>query len=152
MNLQELVRPDLVFPRLEAADQAGVLREMAERVVAAGAVGDADELYERLQERERVGSTAMGGGVAIPHCKVPSLDRVVMAIGVVPDGIELDAPDEEVVRLFFLVLSPAAAPGEHLKCLAAISKWIRDGENVKRMRNVESREDICRFLESEVAP
>ena len=144
-----LIRPELVFANLEGGSQAAVLRALADNVASTGAVSDADELYARLIEREEVGSTAMGGGVAIPHCKLPCLDEVVMAVGVVPDGVDLEAPDEEAVRLLFVVLSPEEAPTDHLRCLATISRWIRQKEKLEELKKVGSNEEIYRCLNGE---
>ncbi len=151
MNLSSLIRPDLVFANLKGGSQAAVLRALADSVASTGAVSDADELYARLLEREEVGSTAMGGGVAIPHCKLPYLEKVVMAVGVVPDGVDLDTPDEEAVRLLFMVLSPEESPTDHLKCLATISRWIRQKEKLEELKKVESSEEIYRCLDGERA-
>lgn len=144
------VCPELAFPDLESTDRYSILRTLAEKVAAAGAVEDADALYASLLEREEVGSTAMGGGVAIPHCKLDGIDKVVIAVGTVPAGVDVDAPDEEAVRLFFMVVSPTDNPAEHLRCLAAISKWVRHTENVERLTSVHSSEEICRCLASGV--
>ena len=148
MDLCAHISPELSFPDLESADRYSILRTLAEKVAATGAVKDADALYTSLLEREELGSTAMGGGVAIPHCKLAGIDKVVIAIGTVPAGVDVDAPDEEAVRLFFLVVSPTDNPAEHLQCLAAISKWVRRSENVERLTSVHSSEEICRCLAS----
>ena len=149
MNLGSLVRPDLVFPNLESSDGLEILRTLARKVFEAGAVKDSEALYEKLLEREEIGSTAMGVGVAIPHCKLAGLKKVILAVGLVPGGVDLDAPDEKAVHLFFVVISPPDSSTEHLKCLAMISKWIRQTGNVERLSSIESKEEICRCLESE---
>ena len=149
MNLGALVTPDLVFPNLESAEGLAILRTLARKLAEAGAVKDSEALYEKLLEREELGSTAMGIGVAIPHCKLAGLKKIVLAVGLVPGGVKLDAPDEEAVHLFFVVISPPDSSTEHLKCLAMISKWIRQTGNVERLRSVQSKEEICRCLESE---
>jgi PTS system nitrogen regulatory IIA component len=88
-------------------------------------VPDARELAARLAEREALGSTGVGGGVAIPHCKLSGLSRAILAIGIAPEGIEFRAVDALPVRLFFLVVSPSQSPAEHLQVLAAISRRVR---------------------------
>ncbi len=148
MNLSAHVSPELAFPDLESTDRYSILRTLAEKVAATGAVKDADVLYTSLIEREELGSTAMGGGVAIPHCKLDGIDKVVIAVGTVPGGVDVDAPDQQDARLFFLVVSPTDNPAEHLKCLATISKWVRDSKNVERVTSVHSSQEICRCLAS----
>lgn len=151
MDLSTLLRPDLVFPGLEGRDGKEVLQTLSEKIADAGAVRSSAELFEKLMERESVGSTAIGGGVAIPHCKLAGLEQIVVAVGVVPAGVDLDAPDEEAVTLMFIVISPDDSPAQHLKCLAVLSKWIRQDGNVDRVKTSESREEICRCLRDEDA-
>ena len=152
MDLSTVLRPDLVFPGLEGRDGKEVLQTLSEKIAEAGAVESSAELFEKLMEREGVGSTAIGEGVAIPHCKLAGLERIVLALGVVPAGVDLDAPDEEAVTLLFLVISPDDSPAQHLKCLAALSKWIRQDGNVERLKTSESHEELCRCLQEQGAP
>ena len=142
MQLRQLVDPSLVFIDLPAASRDSILRELAGRLESHGAVPDADDLYDKLVERESLGSTAIGRGVAIPHCKLADLDRVVVAVGLSRDGVEVEAPDQERVRLFFVVVSPESSPAEHLQTLAAISKWLRDDRNLERIRRARTREEV----------
>lgn len=125
MSLGTLVRQDLIFPDLPADEWHEVLRAVAEKIAARGGVRSADELFQGLWEREQQGATALGAGVAIPHCKLPGLRRGLVAVGTVPAGIDLAAADGEAVRLLFVVLSPVEAPDEHLRSLAAVSRWLR---------------------------
>jgi PTS system nitrogen regulatory IIA component len=125
VSLGALVRPDLIFPDVPAAEGPELLRAFAERIAARGVVRSGEELFQGLWEREQQGSTGIGAGVAIPHCKLPGLRRGVVAVGIVPAGVELAAADGEPVRLFFLVVSSDEAPAEHLRSLAAISRWLR---------------------------
>jgi PTS system nitrogen regulatory IIA component len=125
VGLAALTRPELMFPDLAATDRQQLLDELASRVAAAGLVADAPKLATQLWERERLGSTAIGFGVAIPHCKLAGLRQGVVAIGRTAVPIDFGASDGGPVRLFFLVISPPAAPADHLQTLAAISRWIR---------------------------
>ncbi len=125
MRLASLTRPELIFPDLLAQDRASALRELAGRIARAGVVRDADDLFQKLWEREQLGSTGIGSAVAIPHCKLPGLSHGVVAIGMVPGGVDFGAADGQPVKLLFVVLSPSASPGEHLQVLATISRWIK---------------------------
>lgn len=133
MSLAALVRQDLIFPDVPAAERAELLRALAERIAARGGVRSADELFQGLWEREQQGSTGIGSGVAIPHCKVPGLRRGLIAVGRVPAGVDFAAADGEPVRLLFVVVSPAESPEEHLRSLAAISRWLRIKGNAARL-------------------
>jgi len=133
VGLGALTRPELIFPDLPATDSEGVLRALAGRVAAQGLVKNGEELFRSLWEREQLGSTGIGQGVAIPHCKLQGLARGVVAVGLVPAGVDFGAVDQQPVKVFFLVVSPAEAPAEHLQILAAISRWIRAGQHAGRL-------------------
>jgi len=124
-----------------------VLRALADRMAKTGVVADSNSMYRRLVEREELGSTAIGRGVAIPHCKMDDLSRVVVAIGLSPEGVEFESEDGEPVRLFFLVVSPADAPAAHLRSLAAISKWVKADRHVERLLELEKPEDLWTLLQ-----
>ena len=124
MTLASLTAPELIFPDLRCTDRADLLRTLADRIIDSGRVKDADTLFLRLREREDLDSTGIGAGVAIPHCKMDHLARVVLAIGKLRKGIDFGARDGEPVRLFFCVISPTRDPAAHLRCLQAISKWL----------------------------
>lgn len=146
MRLEALTDPDLVFPDLAAPDAETALRRLTERLVARGVAADAADVFGRLWEREQLGSTGIGGGVAIPHCKLPGLERVVVAIGLAPAGVDFNAVDGQPVRVFFLVVSPANAPAAHLQSLAAISKWVKADRHVPRLLELHDVGEIYRLL------
>jgi nitrogen PTS system EIIA component len=147
-----LTRPELIFPDLRAGDSAGVLRQLAAHVAAAGAAGvaaDGDGLYHALLEREQLGSTGIGHGVAIPHCKLKGLDHGIVALGLARPGVDFGAPDGKPVSVFFLVLSPDEHPAEHLQTLARVSRWVRDdldGRRVEILVGLGSREAVHDYL------
>ena len=150
MRLSELTRPELIFSDLPGAVGPTVLRAFAERVVERGVVRDADLLYRRLIEREKLGTTALGEGVAVPHCKIDGLDRVIVAVGLFTKGIDFEATDDLPVRLLFLVISPTAAPAEHLRSLAAISRWVKADHHVERILDLQDPEAIYDLLDREL--
>jgi len=141
-----LIRPELVFSDLPVTDCRGVLRALAGRVVAAGLAEDAERIYRALFEREQLGSTGIGEGVAIPHCKLPGLDHGIVAVGIARPGIDFGAPDGKPVSVFFLVLSPEANPAEHLQTLARVSRWVRHGENVEALLRLGTSAAVHDYL------
>lgn len=151
MNLGSFTEPDLIFPELPGGDAGSVLHAFAERVAALGYVGDADRLYDKLMEREKLGSTGIGSGVAIPHCKMRGLDRAVVAVAATRRPVDFGAVDGEPVRLFFLVISPHDTPAVHLQVLAAISKWVKADRHVPRLLEMTDRQAIYDFLRQEGA-
>jgi mannitol/fructose-specific phosphotransferase system IIA component (Ntr-type) len=150
MNLRELVDPRLVFTDVDAGSRDRALRSLADGLEREGAIPDAADLLAKLLERERQGSTAIGKGVAIPHCKLARLDRVVVAVGVATAGVAIETPDRQPVRLFFLVVSPESAPAAHLQSLAAISKWIKGDGNLERIRAATTPDEVRACLTGEV--
>ncbi len=146
MDLESLTEPGLIFPALRCPDAASLLRLLAGRLVEGGWADDAEVLYDALWEREQLGSTAIGSGVAIPHCKLDGLERVVLAVGVLTDGIDFGAGDEESVRLFFCIVSPNDSPAAHLQCLAAVSRWVKDGRHVQRILELDDPQAIHGLL------
>lgn len=149
--LSSLVRTDLIFPDLPGGDRQEILHAFADALAERGVVGDADMLFHRLWEREQLGSTAIGAGVAIPHCKLEQLQEVVLAVGLSPGGVDFDSVDGKKVHVFFLVLSPSDAPAEHLKSLAAISRWAKLDEHAPRLMKLHEVDAICDLLREEPA-
>jgi mannitol/fructose-specific phosphotransferase system IIA component (Ntr-type) len=144
--LQGLVDPRYVFTDLRGPGLEDALGEMARRLAAAGAIRDAQELTHRLVERERLGCTSLGGGVAIPHCKSRDVSDVVLAIGRAPGGVDFCSTDGVPVTLIFLILSPADHPALHLQALARISRMLRRPGVAEGLRRAETREEILEAL------
>ena len=145
-TLETLTDPQLIFPGLTAADVPGVLRELAGRLAEARVVADPEALFQRLWEREQLGSTAIGRGIAIPHCKLDGLAHVVLAVGLAPNGVDFGAADAQPVRLFFVVVSPSRSPAEHLQSLAAISRWVKADGRVERLLGLQKPDEILELL------
>ncbi|HEX5718089.1 MAG TPA: PTS sugar transporter subunit IIA [Thermoanaerobaculia bacterium] len=148
LRLASLTRPELIFPDLPGEDRDAVLRELAGRIAKAGVVRDPDDLFQKLWEREQLGSTGIGSGIAIPHCKLPGLSHGIVAIGLAPGGVDFGAADGQPVRLLFLVLSPSASPGEHLQVLATISRWVKAGR-AERILELREPTAVVELLEQE---
>jgi PTS system nitrogen regulatory IIA component len=147
--LGSLTRPDLVFTGLPAADRQEVLHALADRVAALGLVKSGDGLFEKLWEREQLGSTGIGSGIAIPHCKLPGLTQGIVAVGLVPGGVEFGAADGRPVKVLFLVVSPSGSPAEHLQILAAISRWARGGQHAERILALHDAAAVYDLLREE---
>jgi PTS system nitrogen regulatory IIA component len=146
LRLGTLTRPELIFPDLTAQDRPGILRELAERLERLGLIANAPEVAARLLEREQLGSTGIGAGIAIPHCKIDPLREPILALGIAPRGVEFEAGDGRPVQLFFLLISPNAAPAQHLQTLAAISRWVRAGGSVQKILDLDGTAAIHRTL------
>jgi len=132
----------LIVPDLQAGTREDALGEMAEKLAEAGVVPDAASLTARLLERERLGCTGLGSGVAIPHCQWKGIDDVVLAIGRSRSGIDFCSSDAVPVTLLFLVLSPSDAPGLHLQALAQISRRLKTPAIVEQLRRASTSEEM----------
>ena len=151
MQLGAWIQPDLIFLDLPGSDRPTALKALADGLAEKVALGDAEELYQRLLEREELGSTAIGAGIAIPHCKVKKLDDVIVAIGITRREIDYAAEDGQPVRLLFLVVSPDDKPAEHLRSLSAISKWVKDRSRVEQILALDAADSIYALLTEEAS-
>lgn len=149
MRLATLTSPELIFPRLDSPDRASLLRGLAQRITELRVKGASEDLYQKLMEREELGSTGIGDGVAIPHCKMDGLPGVVLAIARLVRGIDFGARDEQPVQLFFCVVSPSSEPAAHLQCLAAISSWLQVKQRGEELLKLEDAEAMHRLLQEE---
>jgi PTS system nitrogen regulatory IIA component len=147
----DILVKDAVILDLEANTKNDVLAEMAEALAKAVPALDATCLLDVLIERERLQSTGIGEGVAIPHGKMPGLERLVASFARKLDGVDFDSIDRQPTQLFFLLVVPEHSGGEHLKALARISRFFRDGEFRKRMGEAGQLEDVIAAIEDEDA-
>jgi len=151
MELTSLLTADRVVPRIRAATKKQALQAMA----AAGAkvTGAAEaEVFACLMERERLGSTAVGGGVAIPHGKLDGVDRLIGVLGRLDQPIDFEAIDEQPVDIVFMLLAPREAGAEHLKALACVSRFLRDQRVVKALRGADSAAALFAIATSRTEP
>jgi PTS system nitrogen regulatory IIA component len=121
VKLRPLLDERLVIPRLEARDREGVLRELASSLLAGHPSELGAGLVEKLLERESKGTTGVGRGVAVPHCRMPGLGSPVIALGLSKDGVAFDAADGKLSHVFFCLVSPEENPGAGLRILAGIA-------------------------------
>jgi PTS system nitrogen regulatory IIA component len=134
MEIADLLTPDSVRSDLRVTSKKQALQAIAH--IAADAAGVSERtVFDVLLERERLGTTGVGGGIAIPHGKVPGLDRIHAAFVKLGQPIGFDAIDDQPVDLIFLLLAPESAGAEHLKALARISRLLRDKALCRRLRD-----------------
>lgn len=132
VRLHPLLAEDLVVPNLAARDRDGILSEMTAVLKARGRIAEDRELAARLAARERMGSTAIGRGVAIPHCKASGLRRPVVLLAVSRKGAAFDAADGKPAHLFFLVVTPPEDPALSLQILASVARLARRSRSLQR--------------------
>ncbi|TYO99511.1 phosphotransferase IIA-like nitrogen-regulatory protein PtsN [Geothermobacter ehrlichii] len=128
MKLTELLNPEAINPELKAASKNDVLVELTDALLRVEPGLNRDEVVDVLKERERLGSTGIGDGVAIPHGKLKHLDKLLLSFGRSRSGVDFDSMDGQPARLFFLLVAPEDSVGVHLKTLARISKLLKNAE------------------------
>jgi nitrogen PTS system EIIA component len=119
------IDPRLVFHAVPGRTREEVLNELSRRVAAHGVVPDAAELAGKLLDREKLGCTGLGDGIAIPHCKLKDIDRVAVAVASTEDPVDFGAADGRPITLILLVVSPANGAAAHLQALARVSRMLR---------------------------
>lgn len=135
MRICDILKEQLVLSQLDGSDKQAILAEMAVHLCAhAQAMHTGpDAIYQALITRERLGSTGVGEGVAIPHAKIPGLKSLVACFGRKQAGVNYDAIDYQPVKLVFMLLVPENSAGAHLKALARISRLLKNSEFRKRL-------------------
>lgn len=133
MTLTDIVAPAAIIPALKANGKKQALQELAAR--AAELTGQSERaIFEILLQREKLGSTAVGNGIAIPHGKLPKLGRLFGLFARLERPIDFEALDSQPVDLIFLLLAPEAAGADHLKALARVARLLRDPETARKLR------------------
>ena len=106
-----------------------------------------ESIIKAIMKREELGSTGIGRGVAVPHTKHPSVDRLIGTVGVSAEGVDFNSLDGEKVQLFFLLISPPDRPGDHLRALENISRQLRDDTFCRFLKQAKTAEDVQQLLE-----
>jgi len=154
MKIVDFVGPDLIVPQLQAHEKSEVIRELADHL-AAHVTGpqkiDREVLAKVLLERERLASTAIGEGVAIPHGKLDAVGKLVAVVGRAPEGVDFDSMDGRPTHLFFVLVAPENSTGVHLKALARISRLFKDPEFRTRLMQAKDAQEIFRVIADEDA-
>ncbi|MFW5908778.1 MAG: PTS sugar transporter subunit IIA [Desulfosalsimonas sp.] len=145
MKILDYMNKDTVLTDLASADKKGVIDELAEPVAKQTGV-DHREIVRVLIERERLGSTGIGEGIAIPHGKISRLDSLALGFGLSRKGVNFEAIDGKPTYLFFLLLSPDNSTGLHLRILARISKLLKEESFRQQLMQAKTAEDVIETL------
>lgn len=142
MKFSDIIVEDSIIPDLKAKDKEGVLNELAEAICQYEPSVDRATLVRVLLDREKLGSTGIGEGVAIPHGKLNSVSRPLVSFGRSPGGLDFDSMDAQPAHLFFLLVAPENSAGIHLKTLAKIAKALKSSAFRRRLIEAESRREL----------
>ena len=133
MDLSDLLKPEGVIPTLKAQSKKQVIQELSEHAARVTGIPER-EIFDTILQRERLGSTGVGQGVAIPHGKLKSIAQLTGVFARLAKPVDFDSLDDQPVDLVFLLLAPEGAGADHLKALARIARVLRDGEVARRLR------------------
>jgi PTS system nitrogen regulatory IIA component len=150
MDLSDLITPEGIIPSLRAKAKKQVLSELAERASQLTGI-EHRVIFETLWQRERLGSTGVGRGIAIPHGKLPKLKSMLSVFARLEVPIDFESIDDDPVDLIFLLLAPEAAGADHLKALARISRLMRDPDTIRKLRNSKDRAALYSVLTEPLA-
>ena len=151
MEISDLLTTESVVPNLHATSKKQVLQELAKRASEISGMHER-AIFDVLLERERLGTTGVGNGIAIPHGKLPNLERLHGLFARLEKPIDFDSIDEQPVDLIFLLLAPESAGADHLKALARVSRLLRDKNGCEKLRGTDSAEALYAILTQSAAP
>ena len=146
MRLDQIFKMELINADLSSKTKTEALTELVNTINRSGFKLNSTSVIEILQQRENLGSTGIGDGVAIPHGKIPELDDLIVAFGRSTEGIDYDSLDGKPVHLFFLLLAPENSTGQHLKVLARISKMLKIANFRKMLLIAKSQSDLYKII------
>lgn len=148
MKILDSLQEETIISELDATDKKGVLEELTGPVAKMSGV-DQEEMVRVLLERERLGSTGIGEGIAIPHGKLKSLQSLLVSFGRSQKGVDFEAIDGKPAHLFFLLMAPENSTGDHLRMLAGISRLLKDDTFRQRLMTAEDQHELYMVIADE---
>jgi PTS system nitrogen regulatory IIA component len=148
MHIIDVLHKDTIVANLQARDKKGVLEELVAPLSAHTGIA-ARELVRVLMERERLGSTGIGGGIGIPHGKIANLETLILGVGLSHPGVDFDSLDGRPTHIFFLLMTPENSAGLHLKVLAQISRILKNEAFKERLRSAADTDAVWTAIAEE---
>ena len=148
MRILEALNKDAIIDDLKAKDKKGILEELVSPLVETTGI-DQEILVKVLIERERLGSTGIGGGVGIPHGKLVDLKSITLGVGISRCGVDFESMDGKPTHIFFLLLTPENSTGLHLKLLARVSRLLKKGPFKESLLQALDRDEIYHAISEE---
>lgn len=149
MKILDILAPDAIIPAMRATTKSEALQELASMLATLHPEIDRARLIQVLLDREALGSTAIGEGIAIPHGKMPGASNVIAAFGRSEAGLPFDSLDGNPTRLFFLLVAPEDSAGIHLKALARVSRLLKDKSFRDRLASGGTQEQLFAIIKEE---
>ena len=151
MKLTQYIRPECFLPAIQERTREEALRTLVHAVAAKGYLRDEKDVYARLMERENIQSTAVGNGIAIPHCFIDEVPDLIIAVARAPGGLDFDSFDGKPTQVVFLLMGNRQEHSLHLKALARIARLIKSTAFIDRIRASTTVEDMVKAFEQEEA-
>ena len=148
MNLLDILSPESIIVDLKGESKEEIITELVNSLPVGDAITDRDQVLQAVIDREKIMSTGIGDGIAIPHGKSAAVTELVAAMGTQRRGMDFDALDGEPAYVFFLLVSPANVSGPHIKALARISRLLKNDEFKKKLIEAGSAEEIIASIEA----
>jgi len=149
MKILDILAKESIIPELKGRTKRQVLEELIDALLDSKPHLDRERLMGVLLERERLGSTGIGDGIAIPHGKLKDLDQLALSFGKSAQGVDFESMDGKPVHLFFLLVAPENCAGIHLRALAKIARLLKNSSVRKRLGSVSGRDDIYSVIQQE---
>lgn len=146
MKITDILSPDAIVTELNSTTKAEVLEELSKVMERVSGLQLKEQLIRALEERERLGTTGIGDGVAIPHGKLKDVKVMMAAFGRSKRGLDFQSIDGKPAHIFFLLVAPEEMPGPHLKALARISRLLKEPSRRKALMEAGTKEDIYRLI------
>lgn len=142
LKISALLKGKYIELNLKEKEKLGVIAELVNLVCRSGKIRDRKALFEAIVEREKLGSTAIGNGVAIPHVKIKGIKKPILVFGRSAEGVDFNSLDGEKTYIFFMLISPQEDVGTHLKILARVARLMKDKFTVKHLKDVKNKYEI----------
>ena len=149
MKIRDILGKQAIKIGMEANNKEEALKELVEVLAKVKDIGDKKAIVKSLIERENLGSTGIGQGIAIPHAKTEKLGELIAVLGISKKGVDFDALDGEPVFIFFLLVGPKDSAGPHLKALARISRLLRDNFFCELLKRAKDSSEIYEVIRNE---
>lgn len=149
MKLLDFLKEEWVVPELNGTDKLSVLKELSEVLIKPCGMASSGELLQVLLEREKLGSTGIGEGVAIPHGRLKKLKQFFISFGRSTHGVDFDAIDHRPCQIFFMVMAPENSAVENLNLLGRIARLLKDPSFKKKLMGAKTRKEIFQIISDE---
>ena len=149
MMITDFLKEDCIVINMKSREKKGALSELLKLLETNNYIKDSNEILEAILEREKLGSTGIGQGIAVPHTKTDQIENLVGAVGISNSGISFDSLDGEPVNVIFLIIAPTKSIGLHLKALAKIARLLKNRTFRNALRNAKTPSEVLQIIKED---